>query len=159
MIPKNMLDYAKEHPNCSLNEYMEYLKQMAKESALRQQAEEDRINDYLKNSVGKCFKIVFNSQSTLYFRLTNKDVNLRARSVNEDSYMIYISNDDYKLEFEAERVINLAWITKKDTVAQAFIISDEDFKKIEDTYKAMFSAIKEIQDMKAEAVEYEKLEL
>lgn len=68
-----MKEYARKHPGCSLQEYCEYLDNIAREEAERRRLKEEENNQLLKSFEGKCFQINFNRQSFGYFKIT-KDI-------------------------------------------------------------------------------------
>lgn len=94
-----MKEYARKHPGCSLQEYCEYLDNIAREEAERRRLKEEENNQLLKSFEGKCFQINFNRQSFGYFKIT-KDITALREDVKEDFYEVFIDSNTTRISLE-----------------------------------------------------------
>lgn len=99
-----MKEYARKHPGCSLQEYCEYLDNIAREEAERRRLKEEENNQLLKSFEGKCFQINFNRQSFGYFKIT-KDITAFREDVKEDFYEVFIDSNTTRISLEKKRKI------------------------------------------------------
>lgn len=104
-----MKEYARKHPGCSLQEYCEYLDNIAREEAERRRLKEEENNQLLKSFEGKCFQINFNRQSFGYFKIT-KDITALREDVKEDFYEVFIDSNTTRISLEKKRMINRQWL-------------------------------------------------
>lgn len=107
-----MKEYARKHPGCSLQEYCEYLDNIAREEAERRRLKEEENNQLLKSFEGKCFQINFNRQSFGYFEIT-KDITAFREDVKEDFYDEEIIAIDKKLGIvvtKENNEVNYYWV-------------------------------------------------
>lgn len=104
-----MKEYARKHPGCSLQEYCEYLDNIAREEAERRRLKEEENNQLLKSFEGKCFQINFNRQSFGYFKIT-KDITAFREDVKEDFYEVFIDSNTTRISLEKKRMINRQWL-------------------------------------------------
>ena len=94
-----MKEYARKHPGCSLQEYCEYLDNIAREEAERRRLKEEENNQLLKSFEGKCFQINFNRQSFGYFKIT-KDITALREDVKEDFYEVFIDSNTTRISLK-----------------------------------------------------------
>lgn len=110
-----MKEYARKHPGCSLQEYCEYLDNIAE--AERRRLKEEENNQLLKSFEGKCFQINFNRQSFGYFKIT-KDITAFREDVKEDFYEVFIDSNTTRISLEKKRMINRQWLPGQESVQQ-----------------------------------------
>lgn len=110
-----MKEYARKHPGCSLQEYCEYLDNIAREEAERRRLKEEENNQLLKSFEGKCFQINFNRQSFGYFKIT-KDITALREDVKEDFYEVFIDSNTTRISLEKKRLINRQWLPGQGSV-------------------------------------------
>jgi hypothetical protein len=143
-----MKEYARKHPGCSLQEYCEYLDNIAREEAERRRLKEEENNQLLKSFEGKCFKIDFNGMSTMFFRLTSDPTDPRSSRIEEDAYSVYIDSSKVHMELEKKRYIDVMWLPGQEewygNSHKVFQISEEDFNKVVEKYNEMVKVAKEI---------------
>lgn len=142
--------YAKNHPGCSLQEYCEYLDGEEQKRRDAKKAEDEENERVLKSYVGKCFRIDFNGQSFMYFRLSKEFGN--HTTANEDCYEVYISSNEIRISYSKQRAVNVYWVFPKDpyysnSVRKCEMISDETFDKIRNYYEEMINMAPKIKDM------------
>lgn len=142
--------YAKKHPGCSLQEYCDYLDREEQERRDTKRREEEKREELLKSYVGKCFRINFNGQAFIYFRLTKKFGN--SYRVHEDCYEVYIDSKETRVIYSKQRMLNIAWfpgnILYDRSGVECQIIPDEVFENICNYYKEMVNVAPKIRDMK-----------
>lgn len=102
---------ARKHPGCSLQEYCEYLDNIAREEAERRRLKEEENNQLLKSFEGKCFQINFNRQSFGYFKIT-KDITALREDVKEDFYEVFIDSNTTRISLEKKRMSMASWAGK-----------------------------------------------
>lgn len=139
-----MREYARKHPGCSLQEYCEYLDNIAREEAERKRLKEEENNQLLKSFEGKCFQINFNGQSFGYFKIT-KDITAFREDVKEDFYEVFISSDTTRISLEKKRIINRLWLPGQGS-EQCTIIPEELFNKVVKYYQEMCAMAEKIRD-------------
>lgn len=113
-------------------------------------AEDEENERILKSYVGKCFRIDFNGQSFMYFRLSKEFGN--HTTVNEDCYEVYISSNEIRISYSKQRAVNVYWVFPKDpyysnSVRKCEMISDETFDKIRNYYEEMINMAPKIKSM------------
>ena len=138
-------EYARKHPNCSLQEYCEYLDRIEKERIEKEKYKEEENNKLLKSFKEKCFRIEFNSEVIGYFKL-NKDITVYRDSLTEDFYKIHISSNEVIMEFEKKRVINRLWLPGQSN-EKCTIIPEETFNKIVNLYQEMCLTANKIKNL------------
>lgn len=145
--------YLETHPNSTLKEYIDYLdaKELQRQQELKES--EKKHEELLASYIGKCFKMDFNGQSVLYFKLiTDLNTLISKRHVLLPAYEVYISSDKVSMEFEPKRYINMMWFPNQeewfgrnnDTVT---IISEKSYNEIVSIYKNMVETAKKVKDI------------
>lgn len=144
-----MKKYAKEHPSCTLKEYCDYLdevEQKRKEELKREQEEKQEI---LRSFTNKCFKLNFNGNSILYFKIT-KDITTLRNGLTVDAYQIYEDKCKMSMSFEAGRIINISWLPDQSVhagIRSCNIISEEVFNKIVENFEDMKKKVREMKEV------------
>lgn len=138
--------YLDNHPDSSLKEYVDYLKEEKKKARLLNEESEKKHRELLDSYVGKCFKVDFNGRSIMYFKLTtsvSKDTRVTA-------YEIYKDVDKSYMSMERNRYINVIWLPnqeewyKDNYIKSSSIISEESFNEIVSIYENLDKAIKDL---------------
>ena len=145
--------YLKNHPNSTLKEYIDYLKEEKLKRDQELKESEQKHKELLASYIDKCFKVNFNGQSVLYFKLI-ADLNnmISRRHVLLPAYEVYISSDKVSMEFEPKRYINMMWFPNQEewfgrnnnTVT---IISEESYNEIVSIYENMIETAEKIKDI------------
>lgn len=146
--------YLENHPNSTLKEYIDYLH--LEELKRSQELEESsrRHKELLASYIGKCFKIDFNGQSVIYFKLvTDLDNLISGGHAYLPTYEVYISSDKISMGFEPKRFINLMWFPNQEcwygrNNNKATIISEESYNKIVSIYENVIEAAEEVKSIK-----------
>lgn len=139
-----MSEYARKHPGCSLQEYCEYLDNIAREEAERRRLKEEENNQLLKSFEGKCFQINFNRQSFGYFKIT-KDITALREDVKEDFYEVFIDSNTTRISLEKKRMINRQWLPGQGS-EKCTIVPEELFNKVVKYYQEMCTMAEKIRD-------------
>ena len=139
-----MKEYARKHPGCSLQEYCEYLDNIAREEAERRRLKEEENNQLLKSFEGKCFQINFNRQSFGYFKIT-KDITAFREDVKEDFYEVFIDSNTTRISLEKKRMINRQWLPGQGS-EKCTIVPEELFNKVVKYYQEMCTMAEKIRD-------------
>lgn len=141
-------EYLDKHPDSTLREYNEYVKEEERKRRQEKVDSDNRHEALLKSYIGKCFKIDFNNMSTMFFRLTSDPTNLPNRDLKEDSYSGYIDSSKVRMELEKKRYINIMWLPGQKewygNTHKVSQISEEDFNKVVEKYNEMVGFAKEI---------------
>lgn len=145
-----MKKYAREHPSCTLKEYCDYLdevEQKRKEELKREQEEKQEI---LRSFTNKCFRLDFNGNCVLYFKIT-KDLTTLRESLKVDAYEVYEDQYSTSMRFESDRFINLSWLPGQDkynsAVRSCNIIPEEVFNKIVENFEDMKKKVREMKEV------------
>lgn len=125
-------------PGCSLQEYCEYLDNIAREEAERRRLKEEENNQLLKSFEGKCFQINFNRQSFGYFKIT-KDITAFREDIKEDFYEVFIDSNTTRIGLEKKRMM-ASWAGK------CTIVPEELFNKVVKYYQEMCTMAEKIRD-------------
>ena len=139
-----MKEYARKHPGCSLQEYCEYLDNIAREEAERRRLKEKENNQLLKSFEGKCFQINFNRQSFGYFKIT-KDITAFREDIKEDFYEVFIDSNTTRIGLEKKRMINRYWLPGQGS-EKCTIVPEELFNKVVEYYQEMCTMAEKIRD-------------
>lgn len=139
-----MKEYAKKHPGCSLEEYCEYLDNIAKEQAERERLKEEENKQLLKSFEGKCFQINFNEQSFGYFKIT-KDITAPREDIREDFYEVFIDSNIVRIGLEKKRMIYRQWLLGQGN-KRCMIVPEELFDKVVKYYQEMCATAEKIRD-------------
>ena len=139
--------YLDSHPNSTLKEYIDYLSDKKEKARLESIESEKRHKELLDSYVGKCFKIDFNGNSFIYFKLTQPI----SSSFRETVYGVYSDSNKTYMEIEKDRYINIQWLPFQQEwygtpSVKSSIISEESFNKIVSICNNMSMLIKEIKD-------------
>lgn len=145
--------YLETHPNSTLKEYVDYLdaKELQRQQELKESAK--KHEELLASYIGKCFKIDFNGQSVLYFKLiTDLNTLISRKHVLLPTYKVYISSDMVSMEFEPKRYINIMWFPNQEewfgrNTNTVTIISEESYNEIVSIYKNMVETAKKVKDI------------
>lgn len=153
---KTIGQYLKEYPNALLKDYFNYLE---KENERKSQEEKDskaRREKLLKSYTGKCFRLDFNNESTIFFKL-DKEIDLNYRCVGIDAYSIFIydlDNTRFNLGFEKNRVLNIKHFPNQEEWNDGYhypparIISEESFNEIVKYYETVAEITNTIKNIK-----------
>ena len=142
-------NYLNNHPNSSLEDFREYLNTIESERIKSLKDSENRHRELIKSFENKCFRIDFNSQSVLYFKI--KENILNVSPIKVDAYNVLINSDNISMSLEKGRVINLCWFPGQEewfgaSNEKSEIISDDCFNKIVNEYNIFFDMAKRVKD-------------
>lgn len=135
-----MKKYASEHPSCTLKEYCDYLDEVEQKRREEREREDKEKQELLRSFTNKCFRLDFNGNCVLYFKVTQDLTSLR-EYLKVDAYEVYEDQSKTSMLFEAGRFINLLWLPGVDkhnsTVRSCKIISEELFNNIVEDFENM----------------------
>lgn len=139
--------YLDSHPDSTLKEYIDYLNDKKEKARLERIDSEKRHRELLDSYVGKCFKIDFNGNSFIYFKLTQSVSN----NFKETVYGVYSDSNRTYMEIEKERFINIRWLPFQQEwygtpSVNSSIISEESFNNIIKIYENLVDTAKEIKE-------------
>lgn len=144
-----MKKYASEHPGCTLEDYCNYLDEIEQKRREEKKKEEKQKEEALKSFTNKCFKLNFNGDSILFFKIT-KDITTLRESLKVDAYQVYENRHDVSMSFEAGRIINPLWLPNQSVhsgIRYCNIIPEEVFNNIVKNFEDMKEKVRAMKEI------------
>lgn len=141
--------YLETHPDSTLKEYIDFLKEEQKKKKLFLDESKKRHEELLNSYIGKCFKVNFNGSCVIYFKITTPIT----QNTLVTSYELYTDKDRTYMSLDTNRYINERWLPNQEEwysssyVQSSSIISEESFNKIVSMYENMVESVKEIKNI------------
>lgn len=99
--------HLQEHPNATVREYYEYLKEERKRQKEEERTRQENENVWYDEQIGKYFFVNFNSSSYHLFQLSRKTHDEYFADVY---YSIYTYDSNSSLQIEKDVYINKIWL-------------------------------------------------
>lgn len=135
-----MKTYLEQHPNATLREYVDYFAAEQQKIENTRKIELENRKAYLKSCTGKYFKVVFNSNSSIYFKVTN---DLTKEPFRETIYRVYSDNTMKRLTVNNLGCISNDWLLGEycDKISE---ISEEDYNAIVEFGNSLINTIDQL---------------
>lgn len=141
--------YLKEHPNVTLNEYINYIKEKEREKIETENERQKNYKEWLESKVGKYFVIDFNGKARMVFQLA-KDNKNREGYICHNCFEFYKDEKVIKMDIEVKRSVNLYWLNNP---YEKQVLNYDNSLKIKELdentynkYKVKFEQVKQLQN-------------